>query len=388
MRPAAILNQSMICVLFLLSFPIVATFATPPRSFGSTQYKKNNHKFYYTTDLMVGSLLLPLTESRHTLSIPNAILRKRVERSKDDKTIEPLSIQTPTSIPAINAIAEKIARPGREHKLLKYIQIEVKNSNNSSEAKKSTQIEIPPKIFNLIDPIQYADLFSKIHSSLVLDGSKLKYDPILRDQFFSQLKPFFPSQELFKIKDLIKRSEKIPVDQYLLPEFARKMVKKFIAHRGPNCFHAALSFQGTFLSTSPHVNVKLETGYHPAMINYDELWAILNRGFYEVDLEVESLKYGDMIVFFEVPEEFKNESDTKVIDYRWIRHTTTYLFNGYTFSKGSKSPNTPYAVRALADEWNTWSKYSKILGAKVFRRSTHQLADSPEIPFDLQDWIL
>ena len=354
----------------------------------STQYKSNNQKFYFSTNLMVGSLVLPLSESRHTLSIPSNILRKRVEQSKDDDTVEPLSISTPTSLTGINAIAEKIARPGRETKLLKYIQHELKNSQNHSDQKKTAQIAISPRIFNLIDPLQYADLFSKTHSYLTLDGNKLKENQMLRNQLFNQLSPFLTANDLLKIKDLIKSAEKIPIDEFMLPDFAKKMVRKFILHRGPNCFHAALSFQSIQLSSSPHVNVKRETGYHPAMINYDELWAVLNRNFYEVNIESESLKYGDMIVFFEIPENFKPEIPSSVVDYRWIRHTTTFLFNGYTFSKGSKSPNTPYAVRTLADEWSTWSKYTKRLGAKIFRRSHIGPSEKTEIPFDLQDWIL
>ncbi len=376
-------KNSQAIILYLICYCL---FLDMPKVAGSTQFKPSKHDFYYNTDLMVGSLLLPLVETRHTLTIPDYVLRKRVERSKDDETIEPLLLNTPTSTAGINAIAEKIARPGREVKLLKYIQVEVKNSNSANSTQKMAQIPISPKVFNLIDPSQYGDLFSKVHSSLVLDGAKIKSEPILRSQLFKQLEHFLDKEELYKLKDEIKKGDQIPIDQFLLPEFAKKMVRKFILHRGPNCFHAALSFQNIKLPTYPMVNVKEEKGYHRVMINYDELWAILNRSFYEIDLETESLKYGDMIVLFEVPAHFTVTDPNAVIDYRWIRHTTTYLFNGYTFSKGSKSPNTPYAVRTLADEWETWSKYSKKLGAKIFRKTG--VADQDKVPFDLQDWIL
>ena len=179
-------------------------------------------------------------------------------------------------------------------------------------------------------------------------------------------------------------SDSIDVDTLLLPEFARKMVKKFTIYRGPNCFHAALAFQSPQLTSSSLINVKKESGYHRAMINYDELWRVLSENFYEVNPDKLPLKYGDMLVFFDVPEEQADDLD-KPVDFRWIRHTATYLFGGYTFSKGSKSPNTPYTVRTIGEEWKTWKRYTENLGVKVFRRSQKTVKLAP--PMDLTDWI-
>lgn len=118
------------------------------------------------------------------------------------------------------------------------------------------------------------------------------------------------------------------------------------------------------------------------MINYDELWRVLNRNFYEINPDKTPLKYGDMVVFMDVPPEFE---ETGVVSFRWIRHTATYLFNHYTFSKGSKSPNSPYTVRTLSEEWKTWKKFTSNLGVKVFRRSIKRVKNQP--PKDLVDWI-
>ena len=170
------------------------------------------------------------------------------------------------------------------------------------------------------------------------------------------------------------------LDRDLLTPFARKMVGKFLVFRGPNCFHAALAFHSQKITSSPLVNVKEEQGYHRAMINYDELWRAINRHFYRVDPKTSQLKYGDMVVFFDVPENPGPE-----VNFRWIRHTATYLFGPYTFSKGSKSPDTPYTVKTLADEWDTWRGFSKNLGVQIYRRNSAKVRGMP--PGDVTDWI-
>ena len=170
------------------------------------------------------------------------------------------------------------------------------------------------------------------------------------------------------------------VDKDLLPSFPRKVVRRFVIYRGPNCFHASLAFHDRTLTRSNFFNVTREKGYHRAMINYDELWRILSSNFYQADHRASKIQYGDILVFFDIPEEPR-----KVINFRWIRHTATYLFNGYTFSKGSKSADTPYTVKTLKEEWKTWSKISKNLAVKIFRRSTKRVKKRP--PKDLTDWI-
>lgn len=117
------------------------------------------------------------------------------------------------------------------------------------------------------------------------------------------------------------------------------------------------------------------------MINNDELWRTLELGFYEVDARTTPLAYGDVIVFIEPP---KGAQKT-AISYRDVKHTATYLFGRYVFSKGSKSPNTPYTVKTLKDEWDTWVHISKNIGIKVFRRSSVHATTAPGQ--DSRDWL-
>jgi len=150
--------------------------------------------------------------------------------------------------------------------------------------------------------------------------------------------------------------------------------------KGPNCFHAALSFQSPLLASSNLINVRQEPGYHRDMINYDELWRILQLSFYEVDPAKSQLQYGDMIVFFET-----KGADSPSIDFKKLRHAATYLTGGYVFAKGSKSANSPYLVRTLGEEWETWTKYTDKLGAKVFRRNLKHVSNP--LPADPVDWV-
>ena len=243
---------------------------------------------------------------------------------------------------------------------------------------------IDGKGFGMVDRDAFADMFSRTHHKLTVATNELKKDRRLRQEFLRQITPFFPKAERTKLQAKINKGESIEVDMELLPDFARKMVKKYIIYRGPNCFHAALAFQSPTLTSSSLINVKKETGYHRAMINYDELWRVLNSNFYEVNPDSQPLKYGDVLVFFDVPQSAE-ENPEKPVEFKWIRHTATYLFGGYTYSKGSKSPNTPYTVRTLAEEWKTWKRYTENLGVKVFRRSQKNVKNAP--PRDLTDWV-
>jgi hypothetical protein len=202
----------------------------------------------------------------------------------------------------------------------------------------------------------------------------------LWSEFRSQLNYILPKEQISKINKKVKEGLDLNLSEDLLPPFAKKMVGKFIVYRGPNCFHAALAFFDQKMTRLPTINVKEEEGYHKSMINYDELWRVISTQFYEIDPKTSPLKYGDMLVFFAAPEE-----STDVINFKWIRHTAVYLFGPYTFSKGSKSPNTPYTVKTLEEEWTTWRELTPNLGLKVYRR---QLMNSEiATPTTRTDWI-
>ena len=196
-----------------------------------------------------------------------------------------------------------------------------------------------------------------------------------------ELKYFFPASDLKKIKKKITKSPSLIVDRDLLPEFAAKMVKRYTIFRGPNCFHAVLAFQDPAFPKSVFMNVKKEPGYHRAMINHDELWRVLKENFYEVYPHTSKLNFGDIIVFFKIPED-----DNEIFpSYRWLKHTAVYLFNNYTFSKGSKSSNSPYTVKTLKEEWRVWKKILQNPAIKVFRRASHNL--NKKFTANLKDWL-
>ena len=108
----------------------------------------------------------------------------------------------------------------------------------------------------------------------------------------------------------------------------------------------------------------------------------MRNSFYEIDPDVSDLKYGDLLVFLELP---AGESSLQDVDFRWIRHVTVYLFNNYTFSKGSKSANSTYTVNLLEDEWGKWKNRTKNMAIKIFRKSGRRVTTLPHE--DLHKWL-
>ena len=92
------------------------------------------------------------------------------------------------------------------------------------------------------------------------------------------------------------------------------------------------------------------------------------------------LRYGDILVFLEKP-----SNDDSHFKYDWIKHTAIYLFNNYTFSKGSKSPNTPYTIKTMEEEWRVWNGQVDNLVTKVFRKPFKRVKKKPAM--NLVDWV-
>jgi hypothetical protein len=340
--------------------------------------------FLFDVTTLTTTMALPVTERIETVRMTEQQMRQRVARAPTDETVEPLTLILNDDDNEIAQTAAKVAKPGREAELARRLKATVHDGKPTrpGAGAKTVVLDIPD--LQLIDKDAFADLYSRTHHKLTISTATLHRDPGQRAEFMRQIAPFFKKKERHRLQAKIMKGEDIDVDTELLPEFARKMVGKFIIYRGPNCFHAALAFHGPQMTSSSLINVKEETGYHRAMINYDELWRVLGRNFYEINPDKQPLKYGDMLVFFDVPQDAEGDLD-RPVEFRWIRHTATYLFGGYTFSKGSKSPNTPYTVRTLAEEWKTWKRYTTNLGVKVFRRA--QVAVSVRPPVDLADWM-
>lgn len=363
---------------------LIAASAAASSAFGVTQYQTEHPPFLFDVTSFTTTMDLPVSDEVETLRMSEQIMRQRLERAPKDQTVEPLTVLLGDQETEIAAMAEKIALSGKEDELANYLRTQLRSSKSTKDGSHVKTVMIDATAYKLIDKDAFADIYAKPHHNLTIDTSALKSDRVLRAEFFHQISPYFSAKERTSLHAKVAKSAPIDVNTELLPEFPRKMLKKFIAYRGPNCFQAALAFQSPKMTSSSLINVKNEIGYHRAMINYDELWRALSELFYEVKPDKNSLKYGDIVVFFDVPKDAADDSNLP-IDYRWIRHTATYLFSGYTFSKGSKSPNTPYTVRTLAEEWRTWKHFTKKLGVKVFRRSELTVKVRP--PEDLTDWV-
>jgi hypothetical protein len=349
-----------------------------PLALSVTQYTKNNIPFTRSLSQLKSSLNLPVVEKVAKLEIPMHKLKIRALKWEKDDRIDPVQVYVPRDPVGLEKLATKLAKPGRKEEIEQILLEKLKAEGPTSRTRLRVDLTLDDLKKMRLKAITEA--MAHLNYDVAILAKKLMKNTQLRNEFLSQIKPFFELNQRRNIANRLRAGKNLDLAEDLLPGFARRMAKKFTVYRGPNCFHAALAFHDQDLTKSPRINVKEEPGYHRAMINYDELWRVINRNFYEVDPRKYPLKYGDMIVFFSAPRD-----GTGPINFRWIRHTATYLFGPYTFSKGSKSPNTPYSIKTLPVEWKTWHNYSKNLGIKVFRRNSFDLTKTP--PFDLTDWI-
>ena len=337
--------------------------------------------FGFVTDpaVLTASLALPVIDVIEPLVMQEESIRQRVHRSPEDRTVEPLSIDLPHNEEKLANLAAKLAKPAQVDALAARLRrMVVKDDFGNREIKKQT-LEITDTLLKFINVEALREKFTKLHHNVTIQSAALTGDRGQRDELVNQLRFFLPAKERRRIATRLANGDPVHIDSDLLPEFPKRMVKKFTIFRGPNCFHAALAFQNASLPRSDLVNVAREEGYHKAMINYDELWRALNQHFYEVNPAQSTLKFGDILVFFDV------ENASATTNFRWIKHTSTYLFGAYTFSKGSKSPNTPYSVKTIAEEWDTWSHNSKNLGLRVFRRPAKNVITRANS--NISDWL-
>lgn len=366
----------LICVSFCSSpvLPVMASVTDDEKLFFTD---KKIPWLKYAPELRPG-LILPVEDSLNEVVIPLQKLKRRIAYG-GERAIEPVYLYIRPDQNSIKNAALKYAKKNTYDEtilaLSKLIKLNRKEHVSPGE---KIKIKIDAKLLRLLEEKELRQRFRFLHHKLSLNSGKLSKEAEF--QLMYELEPFFSEAELERIIKNIRDRQDLLVDQQLLPLFPRKVVRKFVVYQGPNCFHAALAFHDQVLTRSSYFNVTEEEGYHRAMINYDELWRALNSYFYVVDYRADSLRYGDLLVFFDLPEE-----DDEAISFRWIRHTASYLFNGYTFSKGSKSADTPYTVKTLSEEWKTWSRITKTLGVKIFRRSTKHVRNRP--PKDLVDWI-
>ncbi len=325
------------------------------------------------------SLELDVEDHLITVEVPAKKLLMRAKKSAADDRIEPLTLRVPKDSDQLAKLVVDIAKPRSRAKLHRMMMDEIRKADQKSFIDGHLKLTLTEDTLKLVRLSQLGQLLGKPHHQIQILGKNLRSDRDTRTELMRQISPFFTSEERNRLQSKLKRGDPIKLDEEMLPSFAKKMVGEFTVYRGPNCFHASLAFHGRQISNSPWFNVKEEKGYHRSMVNYDELWRTLNSVFYEVDPKTTPLEYGDIMVFFDLPKE------KAAVDFRWIRHAAVYLFDEYSFSKGSKSPDTPYTVKTLDEEWTTWRKYTSNLGVKIFRRTQNRVKSRP--PKELADWL-
>lgn len=356
---------------------------------------------------------------RDELIAPNfSQVERRVQAAELDPRVEPLYLSVPKDDDERAAFALKLARPKNYRQLMARLDQEITkpevsidsgavpaavpalqsvvtgNQNNAvnpvagDDRVKQVRVRVRPELLRLMAPEAVTSKLQRTHLHVSIDSSDLLDRPELRTELLIQLAPFSGAMELRKVAEKMRQAVPLELDEDLLPVGARRAVKTFELYRGPNCFMTALAFQYPKMVRSQLVNIRTEQDHHDVMINNDELWRVLQSSFYEIDPARSPLKFGDMIVFFQLPASGKTPSDQD-ISYRWIKHATTFMFNDFVYSKGSKSPNSPYLVGTLRSEWRAWEKHvaagGGTLGAKVFRKPLKSATSRP--PKSLDDWM-
>jgi hypothetical protein len=345
-----------------------------------SDYPDEPTKWYFDLRNLHASIEVPLRDEGVKITLPKRKLRLRLRESQVDERVEPFSLAVKNDSIEVNEIAKKYAKHGHVKPLVSYLKDNLEPMEGAAAGSDQRSVFLSKQAFQHIDQKKFITKFENLHHDLTVLTAGMRSDPFLVDTLMTQVGPYLGKAQLNALRRKIDLGKEIRVDKELLPPFAKQMVGQFTIYRGPNCFHASLAFQDSNFTNSPGFNVKEEKGYHRAMINYDELWRTLKSEFYEIDVSRASLKYGDIIVFFDLP-----ERSPKDVNFKWIRHATTYLFNGYSFSKGSKSPNTPYSIKTLKEEWETWKGYTSLMAVKVFRKSGRSVNKSPAA--NLCDWL-
>jgi len=378
---------------------------------------------------MRASLTLPAHADEIQVAPSLEQIERRVQAAESDSRVEPLYLAVPVDDDERAAMALKLAKPKKYRALMAALDAELAksttrpvdlhdetevttssgdragqagqegqgsqgNQNNmvnpmaADDLNKTRKIRVHPDLFRLMSAAAVTTRMHRTHVRVLIDSARLLDKPDARGELLAQLAPFMEAAELRNVAGKLRIAQQLDVDADVLPAGPRRAVKSFEIFRGPNCFMTALAFQYPKMVRSQLVNIKTERDHHEVMINNDELWRVLQSSFYEVDPARAPLKFGDMIVFFQLPANPKSPTDAD-ISYRWVKHATTYLFDDFVYSKGSKSPNSPYVVGTLRSEWRAWEKHVASgggnLGVKVFRKPLKSATSRP--PKTLEDWL-
>ncbi len=305
-------------------------------------------------------------------------MMRRLMKGVTDTKIEPLRVNVIPVKKRINSLAKRITQDGKYKKTKDLIVVKLENTPFDKRYPHRKSLVFEEGDFDTVDFEKLRKHYSATQKKLTISPSVAGNEKMLR-QLWRQADGFIADdKKQRKYFEKISSKQSIDVSDLLLPKFAERANGKYTQYQGPNCFHAALSFAAPALAKSNRVNIRREKNHHPAMINHDELWYALRNNFYEVDTQLSDVKYGDLLIFFDY-------SPGKPTQFSWIKHASVYLFGPYTFSKGSKSANSPYTFKTLSQEWATWDRLTSNLGLKVYRRKIDTARKNP-LP-SLRDWI-
>ncbi len=363
--------------IFKARFGLVLTvllFSVPAAAV--TEFQADDIPFTKELSDLKASVTPMVRDEIEKIAIPQKKLKIRIINPKKDPTIEPVALTLPRSETGLEELSEKLAASGKAEELFEIFLNKIKKAGPSN--KDSIKIELKPDDLSYLSLKALGRELQKENHVVSLNTRDLAASEGQWDELKNQLSFLLSKEQLAKISRKVRAGGELALDD-MLPPFPKRMAGKFIVYRGPNCFHASLSFYDQQMPKSPEINIKEEEGYHRSMINYDELWRVISNQFYEVDPRHSPLKFGDLLVFFQVP-----EAASKTINFKWIRHTSVYLMGPYTYSKGSKSPSTPYTVKTLTEEWNQWQAMVPTLGLRVYRRQSDAEA---RLPMGRDDWI-
>jgi hypothetical protein len=333
------------------------------------------------SDLLKPSLTLQ-TEEKDVLFYPSInLLKKRIFNNDTDPLLEPVFIKAPTTIVDLQEFSANLATYNKEKDLFHYISSQF---NKDDLTRKYVKVKVDKKLWKMSSKKQLKKLFAATHKKVNILTKNSSRENLL--QLLAQTKMFLSSKNRKKIISQIKRKRKISLDKYLLPKFPKTVLKGFSLYRGPNCFHASMAFHSNKFAHSNFYNVKRERNHHSIMINNDELYRTLRSEFYEITLNGRNtLRYGDVVIFLELPRNISYPEHEAWFHYKWIKHAAVFLFNDYTFSKQSKSSNSPYSVKRLSDEKKYWFSRLKSPAIKIFRRSQKHVRKIPSK--NQADWM-
>ena len=224
----------------------------------STWHKRHKDQYIKNVDDFRPSVVLPVNEKTENIFISEKKLRKRISLSKKKDSIEPLTMTIRPKTSIFRKIAKRIAKKKNVEKVVELFQSKIISSKVYHRDNSKRVFQFEKQDFKWIDFKMYGKFFGQSHRNLKILPDRNEFTQLNLKRLARQLDPYLEKWERKKIQTKFKGFNSISVDNFLLPTFARKMVKKYTIYRGPNCFHSALAFNNINIPRSSSINVKDE----------------------------------------------------------------------------------------------------------------------------------